>query len=253
MVWSYSRVSSFMNCMYHFYLKYLVADDDLYLSEGNFYAEVGLFVHEIHEKLFKGEIDEYEALRYFVEEFDNNVFYDVKPSIRKNTFDACAEYFADLDLSWMDEYEILGVEKKINITLDGYKFVGYIDLLLRHKETGQIILMDHKSAKYPLKKDGTPAANYKKSFESYTKQMYLYASAVKEEYDVFPTWIVWNHFKDEKLVWVKFDDDVYRDSVQWFVDSIHQIEDEENFEPNISYFYCKNLCDFRNSCEYQES
>ena len=37
-----------------------------------------------------------------------------------------------------------------------------------------------------------------------------------------------------------------------FIDQ-RTIEDEENFEPNISYFYCKNLCDFRNSCEYQEN
>lgn len=47
MRWSYSRLTSFEHCKYEFYLNYIVNDDEEYLSEGNFYAEVGSFVHEI--------------------------------------------------------------------------------------------------------------------------------------------------------------------------------------------------------------
>ena len=38
--WSYSRTTCFGHCKYEFYLDYIINDDNLYLSEGNFYAEV---------------------------------------------------------------------------------------------------------------------------------------------------------------------------------------------------------------------
>ena len=249
--WSYSRLTSFEHCQYEFYLNYIINDNDIYLSEGNFYAEVGIFVHEILAKIFNGELTPDEASQYFVDNFDKNIFYKVKKSTMNKTFESCADYFANVDFGWLNNYEILGVELEMKFKIQGYDFVGYIDLLLRDKRDGQLVIVDHKSAPYPLKLDGTVKKNSLASFKMYKKQMYLYSYAVKEKYGVFPKEIIWNHFKAQgKIVTIPFVLKEYEKSVDWLVKTIKTIRNEKDFKPNLDYFYCTNLCNFRNSCEY---
>ena len=50
--WSYSRTACFANCKYEYYLKYILKDDEMYLPEGNYYSEVGSFMHDILAKIF---------------------------------------------------------------------------------------------------------------------------------------------------------------------------------------------------------
>lgn len=252
MRWSYSRVSLFEHCKYAFYLKYIVNDDSQYLAEGNFYAEVGSFVHEILAMIFNGELSVDDAPQYYIDHYEEAVCYKVKQSTMDKTYEACANYFATVDFEWLKDYEILGVEMEVNLTIDKYDFIGFIDLLLRNKETDEIILIDHKSAAYPLKKDGSVLAKSKESFASYKKQMYLYCNAVNQLYGKFPTIITWNHFKDGKVATIKFDENEYKESMQWFTDTIHKIEKEEDFTETQDFFYCSTLCDYRNCCEYRK-
>lgn len=251
MVWSYSRLSAYVQCKYQFYLKYIVNDNNEYLQEGNYYAEVGSYVHSILEMVFNNKLDVEEAAQYFVDHYDDNVFYMAKKSTMDKTFELCATYFANLSLEWLKGFHIIGVEKEINISINGYRFTGFIDLLLQDKETGDYIVVDHKSAKYPLSKKNKKVLKASEaSFESYKKQMYLYARAVKEEYGVFPRWIVWNHFKDQEIVRIPFEEHDYDKSIKWFTDTIHDIEQDTVFEESQDFFYCHNLCEFRHSCEY---
>lgn len=250
MRWSYSRLTSFENCKYSFYLNYIVNDDDLYLSESNFYAEVGIFVHEILEKIFNGKLTPDEAAQYFADHFDDNVSYKVKKSTMNKTYESCANYFAEVDFSWLNDYDILGVELKTEFKIEGYNFVGYIDLLLRDKRDGKIVIVDNKSSEYPFRRDGGIKAKSKHSFENYKKQMYLYSFSVNEMYGEFPKEITWNHFKDGgQFATIPFSQKEYEEAVEWFVDTIHAIENEEQYEPTLNYFYCTQLCNFRNSCE----
>lgn len=252
MVWSYSRLSAFAQCKYQFYLKYIVADDSQYLSEGNYYAEIGSFVHKILEMVFKNELSVEDAGMYFAEHFDENVFYKTRVSIMDKRYEACANYFAELDLDWLRGCDILGVEQEITLEIDGHRFTGYIDLLLRDKTNGNILLVDHKSAKLPLSsKTGKMLKASEKSYESYKHQMYLYSMFVKQKYGEYPAYIVWNHFADGgELVALPFSEDELREARQWFVGTIRDIENEETFDCTQDYFYCHNLCDFRASCEY---
>ena len=108
MTWSFSRLSTFDQCKYQFYLDYIINDDDIYLSEGNFYSEVGSYVHDILEKIFNGKIKLEEAGEYFIEHYDDNVVYSVRQSTMNKTIEACADYFAEVDFDWLKDYEILG-------------------------------------------------------------------------------------------------------------------------------------------------
>ncbi len=257
MVWSHSRVTSYAQCPYSFYLKYIVNNDDLYLSEGNFYADSGLFVHKIHEMMYKGEISPRDTLLYFIEEFENNVFYTAKESIMDRNFELCAAYFRESDLmDWLKPFEIIGVEEEIRTNLvdergKNYPFIGFIDLAIRNKETGDIYIIDHKSSKYPFKKDGKSLLKQaEKDFEKYKHQMYLYAKYIYEKYGKYPKKLMWNHFKDQKVAAIDFDENELAKSIKWYIDTIHEIENDETFEAKEDFFYCKNLCAFRNSCEY---
>ena len=130
-----------------------------------------------------------------------------------------------------------------------------IDLLLRNTETGEYWLIDHKSAPYPFRKDGTGVlAKYKKSFESYKRQMYLYCHAVKQLYGEFPQKITWNHFKEKKLATIPFQMEEYEDTIKrqrvdvlfnrWndvYVEGHSEVVDVVKVEIFSKYDYTKTL------------
>lgn len=252
--YSYSRVACFDHCKYEFYLNYIIDDDDQYLSEGNFYAEVGSFVHEILAMIFREELKVEDALKYYIDNYDNYVCYGVKKSIMTKSYETIADYFASLDIEWLKDYVVLGVELEQKFMIDGYNFVGFIDLLLRDKRDNRIVVLDHKSSDYPFKKDGRVKKKSQQNFESYKRQMYLYCHAVFQTYNEFPKEMIWNHFKDGGVfATIPFIKSEYDETIKWFKDTIKTIECEKEFEPSEDYFYCSNICNFRNSCEYKKS
>ena len=254
MTWSFSRVNSFTNCRYEWYLNYLLKDENgkrLYENEQNFYATYGKFIHNILEKILKKEITVENGYDYYNDNFDNEVLFDVKESTREKYFYLGLDYFSILDFDWLSDYEILGVEKKCEFKIEGFKFIGYIDLLIRHKETGDIIIIDHKSSEYPLTKKGKVKKKKIKDYENYKRQLYLYSQQIFNEYGVYPKKISWNYFKEQKWLSLDFIKEEFEDSKKWVIDVIKDIYEEEDFIPNLDFFYCHNLCGFRNSCDYK--
>lgn len=253
MEWSFSRLSNFDQCKYCFYLRYILRDFDTYPNDSNFWAENGSLVHETLEKIFSGEISAEDAVTYYVDHFESDIFYKTKDTTMRRTFEICSDYFAETDFKWISGYDILGIEEKVELEIEGHKFLGYIDLLLRRKDNGKIILLDHKSGNYFFKKDGNVKKHMEHSFNSYRKQMYLYCHAVRQIYGKFPDLIVWNHFKDGgKFSIIPFKEEEYKETLDWFVDTINRISEEEEFNPTLDFFYCVNLCSFRKSCEYRK-
>lgn len=252
MVWSHSRLASFRQCKYGFYLRYIVHNKQLYPEENNYFAELGSYVHEIIAMVLQGKLPKEIAADYYVDNYKSAITHKTKKEIMQKSYEACADYFRNEDFWWVEDYDVLGVEMKFQTVISGYRFMGFIDLLLRHKGTGKIVLMDHKSAKYFFKKDGTVYSNLKEEFESYKMQMYLYSHAVKERYGEFPELIVWNHYKYMKFSEISFNEEDYLKAIAWLGTAIQEVEDEEEFLPHKDYFYCTNLCNFRNSCEYAE-
>lgn len=251
MRWSFSRVSCFDHCKYEFYLQYIVKDDELYPQMDNYYAQVGSFVHEILAMIFTGKLDKEDALDYYINHFDESVDQSTKPSIMAKTYCAIADYFANLELDWLDQYEVVFVEQEVRFTFEGEDFIGFVDLLLRDKKDGKYVLMDHKSSDYPFGKNGKVKKSSQNSFENYKRQMYLYAHAIRNVVGEYPKELAWNHFKaGGKLAVIPFDMDDYLSSMDWFRKQLYAYEKEEAFEPATDYFYCNHLCNFRNCCEY---
>ena len=167
-----------------------------------------------------------------------------------NTYEKCVSYLEQIE-PLDDRYEIIGVEKRLSFPLSIYKFIGIIDLILKDKKTGEIIIVDHKSSKHFLKKDGTPLKATLEEFNAYKKQMYLYCKAVENCMDLQVNKIVWHHFKDGGVLTViPFDPAEYNNTVKWAENIIQDIKTDETFEAKQSYYRCKELCPFRETCEY---
>ena len=250
--WSYSRVTCFGHCKYEYYLNYIIHDNDLYLSESNYFAEIGSYVHQILAMVLNGELKKEDAYTYYKAHYNENIFYMTKDSTMRKTNTVVSEYLSSLNFDWLINYEIIGVELEVDFMLGDYHFIGFIDLLLRDKRDNKIVVLDHKSSEYPFKQNGELKKKSEQSFSLYKKQMYLYCHAVKQLYGEFPKTIVWNHFKDGgKLAEIPFVEKEYNETIDWFSNTVSEINQEEAFDPNTDFFYCSNLCNFRNSCEYQ--
>ena len=138
-VWSFSSVKAFEQCPYSFYLHYVQGEKEL----PNAFAQSGSYVHNILERCYKGELYEFELADEFEEHYSEYVtekfpFFNMA----KSYYDTSLAYLQTFEID--DNYETVGVEKRINCEIGGYKFTGIIDLLLRDKADGRLIICDHK-------------------------------------------------------------------------------------------------------------
>lgn len=249
-VFSYSTLKTYEDCPFAFYLKKIEGES----GDTNAHAQIGKYGHEFFEHIFKGEITPDEALAECIEDFEDIVTEDISEASMQKKYAALCQYLADLDVdNFFKEYEVLGVEKKFNWEIDGHKMIGFADLILKRKSDGKIVLVDHKSAGRLMKKDGkTPLKNQIEYLESYKKQMYMYADAMKKTMGFFPDIIVWNHFLDGGIkTIIEFNQQEYEDAIQWVKDTIEKIYADEEFIENKSYVMCNMLCNYRNTCEYK--
>lgn len=246
-IWSFSTIHQYEQCPYSFYFKKI---DGSEINEGNFYAEVGSFMHEVNAKIFDRTLNIDGAIDYYINNYENNVVYTAKQSTMEKKYNQGIDYLAAFDTEKLKDYEILGVEKEVHFKIDKYNFIGFIDLLLRSKQINKILIVDHKSLDHFMKKDGTPLKNQLPHFEAYSKQMYLYSKAVYEEYGEYPDRIIWNHFFDQQITNIPFNNDDYENALKWAVDIIHAIYKDRKFNAKQTYMLCSVLCNYRNTCYY---
>ena len=250
MTWSFSRLNSFYNCPYEWKLRYI----DCNKSENGFFGEYGSLIHKILEKYEKGELSLFELNDYYEEHFSENVPHDAPPNkyvdIKQSYYEKGLDYFNNIDLD-LDKYEVLGVEKEVRFQIAGKDFVGYIDLLLKEKETGKIIILDHKSASIKILKNGKVSKSDQEHVREFIRQLCLYAIPIIEEYGhVDELW--WNLFKDKNWLKMPFNKEDYDEAIQWAEDTLKLIETEKEWLPNPDFYYCNYLCGQRNhACEYK--
>lgn len=225
--WSFSSVKLYDTCPYAFYLKYVEDVPD----KPNAFAQHGSFVHKILERYFKGELIEFELADIFESEYEDNVterfpFFNMY----KSYYDKTLEYLQNFDGI---KGKVIGVEQEVESVIGGYKFIGYIDLVM--KDDKGIFIVDHKShSEFKSKKERA----------EYYRQLYLYARCIKDKYGEFPYKLVFNRFRilekplDEEI----FNEDDYKSATSWFGTSIDKIFSETNWDCNINKFFCDSLC-----------
>jgi hypothetical protein len=218
----------------------------------NFFAEFGSFGHLLLERFAKGTLGRDKLETAYVKNFDRRVTASAPKSknsdTRRKYYEEGLEYFRDCDFS-VEDYEVLGVEKEVNFDIGGKNMVGYIDLLLKDK-TGALIVVDHKSASYPMRKSGEVKKGSEDKLEGYKRQLYLYSKPVFEEYGEYPSELRWNFFRANKWYSTPFVSDEYDAALKWAADTMALIENEKKWKPNPEFFWCKNLCSVSAHCKY---
>lgn len=242
MRWSYSRVHSFGQCKYGWFLKYI------HKTSGKecFYASYGTFMHRLIEWYNRGLFSSTELLNIFINDFSSCVS-GCRPSesIVRKYIKAGAEYFKTLNPY---PFEIIAVEDKIDFEIDGIPMTAVIDVL--GEADGEFIIVDNKSRDIkPRSRRNRPTTN-DKTLDEMLRQLYIYAGAVNYKYGKFPKRLCFNCFKNKMFIDEPFVNSRYEETIQWLKDSIEEIKSEENFDPSPEYFFCKFLCDVSHDCIY---
>ena len=244
MTWSYSRIKCFEDCPYRFYLKYISGCKEV----PQFYASYGSFMHKLIEEFYRGKLTKEEMLTKFLFHFQTEVKGERPKESTVSKYIQCGvEYLRGFSPF---PYTMIDVEKKVEFEIEGKKFIGFIDYL--GEKDGEYYIVDNKSRELkPRSKRAKPTVK-DQELDEMLKQLYLYAAAVKQEYGKFPKALCFNCFKNGVFIEEPFSEKVFSETIEWFLKTIDNIADENDFLPYLDYFSCKNICGVKDECCYYE-
>lgn len=248
MVWSYSRVELFESCPYRWFLTYL--QEPKLVKEKKFYAEYGLFMHEILEMFFRGKLNKRQAVIKYLTEYSDRMNVSGKPNdkILQSYFKKGKEYLESLELF---PFEMIDVEKRINFDINGIPFVGVIDYLGKDAD-GNFVIVDNKSRDLKPRSGRETPTKKDEELDVMLRQLYIYSHAVKQIYGELPKYLCFNCFKNGNLIIEQFDEDAYNKTILWVTNEINEIMNTDDFYPNRDFFQCYYLCGMNEHCEYDQ-
>lgn len=247
--YSYSQLNSYDECPYSFYLQRI---EGLEEEASNAFAERGTLVHDLLDQWAKGKLSKVQMLEEYEKRYSNEVV-TAWPRMLASKGYAKKAYEQGVDfLENFDEFrgfEVLSAEEKFAIDLplsDGTTrpFVGIIDMMLRDKKTGDLIICDHKSKSMSA---------FKKEENEMYHQQYLYATYVNEQYGQWPDVLLFHLFNEAGVKMSRlFSLEEYRNTIKWATEQIHKIEKGSIIDwlmcKEKSDFFCWELCSCRKSC-----
>lgn len=244
MVWSYSRIESFNDCPYRFFLKYISKCKDA----DKFYASYGSFMHKLIENYYRGILSKDEMLTEFLTGFSKNVKGTRPQESTVQKYIRCGvEYLKGFQPF---KYPMVEVEKRVEFEIEGLKFVGYIDYL--GKENGEYYIIDNKSRDLKPRSNREKPTVKDKELDSMLKQLYIYSAAVKQEYGKFPKALCFNCFKSGVFIEEPFREEAYNEAISWVKRSVADIKSTDDFYPNREFFSCFYICGVSDDCVYDQ-
>lgn len=245
MEWSYSRLSSFDDCKYGWYLKYI---EGIPKSRKCFFSSYGGFIHKVLEQYLSGKLTMDGAVSYFLDNYDEAV-QGTAPNekIANNFFNMSLDYIQTLDQ--FPFHEIVDTEKEVLFRIDGHKFVGFIDVLARD-EGGGLHIIDHKSHRLRKRSGRKIQTSYDKELDQYLRQQYLYSIPVYEEFGEYPKTISFNCYRFNQIITQDFNPEFLDRTKQWAISQIDKIRNENEWQAAPDAFRCAYLCDNADSCEF---
>lgn len=238
MKYSFSALSSFNTCPLAWKMHYI----DRLPEEENYFAEYGTLTHSLLEDWAKGEIPDFALAEEWEERYDQIVHHAPPPfpkGMAQKSYLLGESYFQSFT-GFGSEYDIASVEERFEVDVGGYTIVGLADLVLRHRETGEYLVIDHKT-KSPK--------TMRKDFDEYVKQLYIYAMYVHQRFGQYPERMAFNLTKapEEKFEEI-FSEERLAEVKKWILTTIHRIEQEQDWLPGGSDYFCRNICGYRYDC-----
>jgi len=251
--WSFSKLAAFKQCPMSFYLTYVQnpgSDDEL----PGYFSEYGSLMHSILEGYYKGEIPVFCLADEWRDRYESEVIVSPPPfpkGFGEKNYEAAINYLENFE-GLPEGWEVISVEKKFVIEIEGYQVSGIADLVIGNPETGEVIIEDHKTKS---------RASMAKEYQLYRKQLYLYAIWYHSETGNWPTKLRFNMVKDRKYIEEDFDEAMVIETKKWFLDSIHEIEEcdifenwttcitDEEYDKAKEGYFCKWICSVNPQCE----
>lgn len=244
MTWSYSRIKTFDDCPYRFFLKYIIGVNESPM----FFSSYGSFIHKLIESFYNGEVSKEDLVIKFLTGFKQNVQGDLpKRNLVEKYIKCGVDYFGSFSPF---PYNTIGVEKRVDFEIEGKRFVGYIDYL--GEKGGEYYIVDNKSRDLKQRSNRAKPTSKDKELDEMLKQLYLYAEAVKQEFGKYPKALCFNCFKNGTFIEEHFNENVCHDNLKWFIEKIREIEETELFPPHPDYFGCMNICGVNKGCCYYD-
>lgn len=243
MVWSYSRLLSFEDCPYRWYMKYLRG-----LQGGRrFFSDYGSFMHSIIEKHLTGSLQKSELVPYYLTNFAQEV-YPPAPSyaVFQSYFEQGLAYLRRDEL--LPYREPLAVEQRLSFDIDGFSFVGIVDCLAQ--DDSGLVLVDNKSRALKPRSGKQKPTKADAELDAYLRQLYLYSVPIKHRFGEYPARLEFNCFRTGQLISESFDPERLEEAKCWALGSIQTILDNEDWSPDMEFFKCRYLCELSDECEY---
>jgi len=247
-IFSFSQLQSFSECPYSFYLQKIERNPN---TVNNAFASQGTLIHDLLDKWAKGELtkeqlpEEYEK-RYPQEVVESWPRMLASKGYAEKAFNIGLEYFKNFDE--FKGYKIIATEERFRIEVEGRQFVGVMDMLVESEETGQLIIVDHKSKSLTA---------FKKAEDEMYRQQYLYSKYVRERYGKYPDRLMFNLFKENGMKMERpFEESAYLATLQWAGDQMTKMEEYDfvdwlatkDVEEGKPDFFCTELCSCRKIC-----
>lgn len=238
--WSFSKLSTFETCPRAFQLQYL--QDPPLPKQQNAWAEYGILCHAILEEFAKGELPVNQLTAEYKERYPDVVVHNFPPypkGYAEKAFQQGIDYFESFS-GFGDQYEVVSTEEYFRLNIGPYSFVGISDLVLRDKNTGGLVVVDHKTKS---------ESSMKNEIDLYKKQLYIYAEHVKNKYGQYPSQIQFNMIKSNQPIVENFSSKEHEETLQWVEDTIDYIFFEQDWIAKPNQYYCRYICPVFQHCE----
>ena len=220
-------------------------------DEANAWSEFGTLCHTLLEEYSTGKLSELQLAEEYEKRYYDAVIHYFPPfpkGYADKTYQQGLDYFRSFD-GFGDQYEIVSAEEKFETTLGPYPVIGISDLVLQNKETGGLIVVDHKT-KSP--------SSMKRDYPLYRNQLYIYAAHVNDKYGQWPEALMFNMLKDPSTsIREEFDPIQMGTTINWVEESIDNIYMEDYWPATKaneiakggSDYFCQWICPVFQYCQ----
>ena len=242
--YSFSSIGTYDNCPYCFKLSYIDIEDG---RVDNAFGEFGLLMHDCLEKYLKKEVDAWDLPIYYEENYYNFVKTPFPPypvGMGERYYQDGLSFVEGFDFN-VDDYEIINIEGFVKHAYRGIDLVIKPDAVLKHKETGEISLVDFKTSRLYNNSRDTKKVN------GYLKQLHFYAYILwlKESIEIDKI-VIW-YIRNQEIREYPVDQDKILETMDWIEDTVGKIKREKEWNPNKSKenkYFCDHICSYRAIC-----
>lgn len=245
MTWSHSRIGSYEQCPYGFYLKYIDGCEEAPM----FFSDFGSLVHDILARYYGGKITREAAESEYLIRFPAEV------RGKAPSHDIRVNYFAQglLCMRALSPIpgKILGIEEYVRFRIFDLQFIGFIDLIYTD-EHDKLIILDHKSRTLRPRSKRRKPTKTDEELDSYLRQLYMYAIPVKEMFGRYPDYLEFNCYRSGERIKEEFHTEALEATKEWAVGVIDRIRAEKEWNPDMEFWKCNNICGLHDQCEYAQ-